>query len=80
MRHYVMEKYTDLIGWIQYSPLQALYDVSGIIFELKKHIVPICIVFTYEECVSYIAIFKVESLGEMHYILSIKPFTAPSDC
>ena len=28
MRHYVMEKYADLIGWIQCSPLRALPSTS----------------------------------------------------
>ena len=69
MRHYVMEKYADLIGSIQYSPLRALYDVSDIIFELtslENHIVPFAST-AYEEYASYIEILKVESLGEMHY-------------
>ena len=68
MRHYVMEKYADLIGWIQYSLLRVLYDISDIIFELsslENHIVPICIHYLRRIC--ELCILKVESLGEMHY-------------
>ena len=53
MRHYVMGKCADLIGWIHYSPLRALYDVSDIIFELsslENHIVPICIDYLRRIC------------------------------
>ena len=56
MQHYVMEKCADLIVWIQYLPLQALYDVSDIIFELsslENHIVPICIDYLQRICELY---------------------------
>ena len=48
MRHYVIVKCADLIGWIQYSLLWAPYDVFDIIVELsslenKTLIVAICI-------------------------------------
>ena len=51
-----MEKFADLIGWIQYSSLRALYDVSDIIFELsslENHIVPICIYYLQSICELY---------------------------
>ena len=65
MRHYVMEKCTDLIGWIQYSPLQALYDASKTIFELsslENHIVLICMDYLRRICELYSDFLKWKAL------------------